>query len=129
MYLYPMQVRMDKWLWCVRLFKTRSKATDAIRGGKIKLNGEVIKPSREAKVGDIITFRRGVMHRKVEVKALLDKRVGAKLVDDYVIDHTPKAEFEKARMQRQVVFARRDRGSGRPTKKDRRDLEKWGEWE
>lgn len=124
-----MQVRVDKWLWCVRVFKTRSQATDALRGGKVKINGDVVKPSREAKVGDVIAYRRGVMQKKVEVKALLDKRVGAKLVEHYLIDHTPEEEYDKAKMQRQVVFAKRDPGTGRPTKKDRRDLDKWGEWE
>ncbi|TXC78608.1 RNA-binding S4 domain-containing protein [Luteibaculum oceani] len=124
-----MQVRLDKWLWCVRVFKTRSQATDALRGGKVKINGEVVKPSRETKIGDTISYRRGVIHKEIEVKALLDKRVGAKLVENYVIDHTPESEYIKAKMQRDIVFARRDRGTGRPTKKERRDLEKWGDWD
>ncbi|MGB0166071.1 MAG: RNA-binding S4 domain-containing protein [Luteibaculum sp.] len=120
---------MDKWLWCVRVYKTRSQATDAIRGGRIKVNGDIIKPSRIAKIGDRISYRRGSIQKQIEVKELLERRVGAKLVENYIIDHTPESEYLKAKMQRQIVFARRDKGAGRPTKKERRDLEKWGSWE
>lgn len=124
-----MQVRMDKWLWCVRVFKTRSQATDGVRGGKIKVNGDIVKPSKEVKIGDIITYRQGIITKTIEVKALLERRVGAKLVEDYLIDHTPEEEYIKAKQQRDIVYARRDAGSGRPTKKDRRDLKEWGEWD
>ena len=122
-------VRIDKWLWCVRLFKTRSQATEACKGGKVKLNGENTKPAREIKAGDVIEFTRGVLRKRIEVKQLLHRRVGAKLVDDYLIDHTPDEEYEKARLQRSMGQARRDPGTGRPTKKDRRDMEKWGMWD
>ncbi len=104
-------------------------ATDAVKGGRIKLNGDIVKPSREVKLGEKITYRQGIIQKEIEVIGLLDKRVGAKLVEQFVKDLTPESEYEKARQQRDVVFARRDRGAGRPTKKERRDLEKWGEWE
>ena len=122
-------MRIDKWLWCVRLFKTRSQATDACKGGKIRLNGVLPKPSKEVKPGDKITFTKGIIQYQVQVKELLKSRVGAKLVEDYLIDLTPKEEYEKAQKQRMMNQAVRDRGTGRPTKKDRRDLDSWDLWE
>ena len=123
------KVRIDKWLWCVRLFKTRSLATDAVNGGIVKLNDEIVKAGRAIKVNEVITFRRGPMTRTIKVKALLDKRVGAPLVENYIDDLTPEAEYEKAKLQRMANQGVRDRGDGRPTKKDRRSLDKWGEWD
>jgi len=123
------KVRVDKWLWCVRLFKTRTLATDAISGNIVKLNGDIIKPGRAAKVGDIITFKRGVLNRTVKITKLLDKRVGAPLVNEYLEDLTPQEEYDKATMQQMVMQGSRDRGAGRPTKKDRRSLDTWGEWD
>lgn len=122
-------MRIDKWLWCVRLFKTRSQATDACKGGKIRLNGVLPKPSKEVKPGDKITFSKGIILYQVQVKELLKSRVGAKLVEDYLTDLTPKEEYEKAQKQRMMNQAVRDRGSGRPTKKDRRDLDSWDLWD
>jgi ribosome-associated heat shock protein Hsp15 len=123
------RMRIDKWLWCVRLFKTRSISATAVKGGTIRLNDAVVKPSRELVIGDVISFRKGILFRKVEVKALLKGRVGAKLVEDYVIDLTPPEEYEKQKLQSALAFGTRDKGTGRPTKKDRRDLEEWGEWD
>lgn len=122
-------MRIDKWLWCVRLFKTRSLATDACKGGKIRLNGILPKPSKEVKPGDKITFSKGIIQYEVQIKELLKSRVGAKLVEDYLIDLTPKEEYEKAQKQRMMSQAVRDRGTGRPTKKDRRELDSWDLWD
>lgn len=123
------KVRIDKWLWCVRLFKTRTQATDAVSGGIVKLNGDIVKPGRATKIDDIITFRRGPLTRTVKVIKLLDKRVGAPLVELHLEDLTPPEEYDKAMMQRMANQGSRDRGAGRPTKKDRRSLDTWGEWD
>ena len=114
--------RIDKWLWAVRLYKTRTEAADACKGGKVKLDNEPVKPSRELKVNDVITVQQGPIKRTVKVKVLLEKRVGAKLVTDYLEDLTPQDEYEKLRMQRDLKIASYD-GKGRPTKKNRRDMD------
>ncbi len=116
--------RIDKWLWSVRLFKTRSQATEACRSGKITINEQTLKPSREARIGDVIVIRQGPLTKTVQVKELLKSRVGAKLVSDYMIDLTPEEEYIKLQMTREVNFEIRDRGMGRPTKKERRIIER-----
>jgi ribosome-associated heat shock protein Hsp15 len=120
------EVRIDKWLWAVRLFKTRTLAAVACKGDKVTINDEPVKPSRDIRVGEIITARLPNIKRTVKVKALLEKRIGAKLVDDYLEDLTPAEEYLKALQAStpQPGIPQRERGSGRPTKKDRRDLEK-----
>ena len=117
-------VRIDKWLWAVRLFKTRSQATDACRTNKVTIGDQPVKPSREVHVGDRIHLQTGPLNRQVEVKQLLEKRVGAKLVENYLIDHTPPEEYDRVKMMKSVNFEYRDRGLGRPTKKERRLIEK-----
>ena len=117
-------VRIDKWLWAVRLFKTRSQATDACRTGKILVDDQTVKPSREVHVGNRIKVSTGNIDRVVEVKALLHSRVGAKLVENYLIDHTPADEYERHKTMKAMNFEQRDRGVGRPTKKERRLIEK-----
>lgn len=121
-------VRIDKWLWAVRLFKTRSQAAEACKAGKVKLGGAPVKSSHDAKVGEIYEITMEQLYKTVEVKALLHNRVGAKLVSDYLADLTPAEEYERIQMIRQYNFERRDRGTGRPTKRERRDLDefKWG---
>jgi ribosome-associated heat shock protein Hsp15 len=119
------EVRIDKWLWAVRLYKTRSLATTACRAGHVKLQGDSIKPSHIVRIGQIFTARTGELNRTVKVLALLDKRVGPKLVAQYAEDLTPAAEYLRAAEDRTLPRApKRPKGAGRPTKKDRREMEK-----
>ncbi len=122
-------MRVDKFLWCVRVFKTRSIATDACKGGLVKLNNADTKPSKELKIGDSLTVTKGQMTLQLEVKTFPKSRVGAKLVEDHLINNTPEEEYEKMRRMRESAQFVRDRGAGRPTKKERRDLDKWGMWD
>ncbi len=116
--------RIDKWLWSVRLYKTRSQATEACRSGKVTIDNQALKPSREARIGDVVVLRQGPLTKTVQVKELLKSRVGAKLVPDYMVDLTPEEEYTKLQMTREVNFEIRDRGVGRPTKKERRIIER-----
>jgi ribosome-associated heat shock protein Hsp15 len=116
-------VRIDKWLWCVRLFRSRSLATEACRSGKVKSSDRILKPSHEVSIGDVYTILTGHIIRTVRVKALLPARVSAKLVPDFLEDLTPKEEFLKIDERRMMKQGIRPRGFGRPTKKERRDLE------
>lgn len=118
-------VRIDKFLWAVRLYKSRSIATEACDAGKVQANGQPAKPSRAVRIGDIITAIAGEIRRTIKVVALLDKRVGAKLVDQFVEDLTPDSEYSKPREKSFQPFAFRPKGSGRPTKKERRSLNKF----
>lgn len=117
-------VRIDKWLWAVRLFKTRSQATDACRGGKVKIDGHNVKPSREVNLGDEIEVQQGAIKKRVKVLQVVKNRVGAKLVADLAEDLTPIEEKEKLDMMRQLNYERREHGTGRPTKRDRREIDK-----
>jgi ribosome-associated heat shock protein Hsp15 len=117
------EVRIDKYLWSIRAFKTRSEATDACKGGKVRVNGNDIKPSRDVKVGDIIVVRKGAVTYTYKVIALVDKRQGAALVPNYAENLTPQEELDKLRAPVETFFLKRDRGAGRPTKKDRRQME------
>jgi len=116
-------VRIDKWLWAVRFYKTRTQAADACKGGKVKIDGVNTKPSREVKVGDIIEIHHNYIRRSIKVKQATKNRVAAKLVPDLMEDLTPASEFEKLEMMKQLNQEKRDRGAGRPTKKDRRTIE------
>lgn len=118
----PESVRLDKYLWSIRVFKSRSMASDACNGGKVKISGVSCKPSRVVKVGETISIKMSGIERTFKIKALLDKRVAAPLVADFCTDLTPESEIEKQKMLR-VKFEIRDAGSGRPTKKDYRDIE------
>ncbi len=121
-------VRIDKYLWAIRVFKTRTDATDACKGGKIRVNGLDIKPSRGVRVGDVIVARKGPVSYTYKVLKLVDKRQGAKLVPDYAENLTPQEELDKLRAPVETFFLKRDRGAGRPTKKDRRQMEMlWSE--
>ena len=117
-------VRMDKWLWAARLFKTRSMAADAIKGGKVKVDGNAIKPSREVKEGDVIQVQIDQLHKVVEVKTVIKNRVSAKQVPEVYNDLTPKEEYERIEFMHAFKAEWRDRGAGRPTKKERRLIEK-----
>lgn len=115
--------RIDKWLWSVRLFKTRSLATDACKGNKITIEGTPLKPSREVHPGDVIVIHGLEVTKTVEVKALLNNRVGAALVPQYLIDLTPEEEYNKLKIMKELNHEYRERGIGRPTKRERRMIE------
>jgi ribosome-associated heat shock protein Hsp15 len=117
-------VRIDKWLWAVRFYKTRTQAADACKGGKVKIDGVNAKPSREIKAGDVIELHHNYIRRTVKVKVAAKNRVAAKLVSGLMEDMTPAEEFEKLEMMKQLNQEKRDRGTGRPTKKDRRIIDK-----
>lgn len=116
-------IRIDKWLWAVRIFKTRSMATNACKAGKVKIDEQVVKPSREVKLEDEISVRIGAFTKKVKVIGLISRRVSAKIAIENVEDITEVEELEKLKMIRELNYERRDRGMGRPTKKERRDLD------
>ena len=116
-------VRIDKWLWAVRIYKTRSKATEACKKGRILIENLPAKPSREIHPGDIIEIKKAPITRKFKVLALAEKRMSAKLVDDFVEDITPPEEIELLETQKKMKWFSRKPGTGRPTKKDRRDLD------
>ena len=121
------EVRIDKYLWSIRVYKTRSEATDACKGGKIRLNGGDVKPSKTVKVGDVLVARKGPVTYTYRVLQLIDKRQGAKLVPIYAENLTPQEELDKLRAPVETFFLKRDRGTGRPTKKDRRQMDSlWG---
>ncbi len=117
------ELRIDKYLWSIRVYKTRTDATDACKGGKVRVNGADTKPSKSVKVGDVIVARKGAVTYTYKVLDLIDKRQGAKLVPKYAENLTPQAELDKLRAPVETFFLKRDRGAGRPTKKDRRQME------
>ena len=117
------EARIDKFLWAIRAFKTRTDATDACKGGKVKVAGVNAKPSKEVKPGDVLTVKKGSVTYTYKVLQPLERRVGAKLVPEYAQNLTPAAELEKLRAPVETFFITRDRGAGRPTKKDRREIE------
>lgn len=117
-------MRLDKWLWTVRLFKTRSQATEACKGGRIKMSGVNAKPSKEIRAGDQIDIVQSGIRKTVLVKQLSKNRVGAKLVPELMEDLTPTEELEKLEMARKINYERRQRGLGRPSKKDRRNIDR-----
>ena len=116
-------LRIDKWLWAVRIFKTRSQASEACKKGKVLIGDIQVKPSRVIKVGEIIFVKRPPLTYQYKVLGLLGKRQSAKIVIDYVEDITPESEKEKLDIQRFTGFEIRDRGVGRPTKRERRLIE------
>lgn len=124
-----MNCRLDKYVWAVRIAKTRSQASELISKGKIKLNASQVKPSRDAKEGDIISVSRNTAVFSYKILQLLDKRVGAKLVPDYLVDITPPEEIEKYKTYQMAQSAYRDYGTGRPTKHDRQDIEDFLNWD
>lgn len=119
-----METRIDKYLWAIRVFKTRSEAADACKSGKVKVNQLEAKPSRDVKENDLITVRKGSVFFTWRVIVPIDKRVGAALVPQYAEDLTPDQEREKLNAPFETIFMRRDRGTDRPTKKERRTLDR-----
>lgn len=122
-YFAPM--RIDKFLWCVRLFKTRSLATEAVRREQVQVNGRVVKPSVEVKPGDTFALREPPIWRSWEILSMPASRVGAKLVPGLMAERTPFEDLEKLEMARLVKAQHRSPGEGRPTKRDRRDMERF----
>ena len=118
-----MEVRLDKWLWAVRVFKTRSDAADACRTNRVLVNDAYAKPSREVKVGDVISVKKMPVVYQYRVVELVSSRQPAKNVPLYAADITPQSELDKLNVPRETIFIVRDRGTGRPTKKERRELE------
>lgn len=114
--------RLDKWLWCVRVFKTRPLATDACRAGKVLLGELEAKPGRDIHVGEIVTVRIGALTRTLKVTGLPRSRVAAKQLPEFLQDLTPPAEYERAKQAGIEHLLARQRGEGRPTKKDRREM-------
>lgn len=111
--------RLDVWLWSVRLFKTRTMATDAVKGGHIRVNGKPAKPAVQLKIGDLVTVRQPGWERQFEVRKLIVKRVGAPVAVECYVDHSPERPAHLS-----APVARRDRGAGRPTKRDRRAIDR-----
>ncbi len=118
-----MEVRLDKYLWAVRVFKTRSDAAEAIRNNRVSVNGAYAKPSREVKAGDTITVRRTMITYTYRVIALVSNRLPAKDVPQFCANITPQSELDKLNMPHETIFMFRERGTGRPTKKERRDID------
>ncbi len=116
-------VRVDKWLWAVRIFKTRSQATDACRKGHVSVEELPVKPSRIIHPGEIIRVRKDQVVRSFKVLKTAEKRMSAKFVPGVLEDVTPLGELEIIEMQKNMRWITRDKGTGRPTKKERRDLD------
>ena len=116
-------VRLDKYLWAVRIYKTRSDAADAIRNNKVTVNGAYAKPSRDAKIGDKIDVKKGMITYSFLVTDLVANRQPAKNVPLYCQDITPQSELDKLNVPRETIFVFRERGTGRPTKKERREID------
>lgn len=115
-------VRIDKWLWAVRIFKTRNQASEACRAGKVKVDQQIVKPSRVVHLHDVISVNMGFLTRTIQVKALVINRLPARLVPEYANDLTPQEEYERQKRIRETNFEVRGRGLGRPTKKQRRQI-------
>jgi ribosome-associated heat shock protein Hsp15 len=119
----PESIRIDKWLWATRLFKSRSLATEACQAGHVKIAGLSVKPARVVRPGEIIQTLAGRVQRTVKVLAVLEKRVGAKSVGEYLEDLTPPEAYERARSEKAQPLFHYPKGWGRPTKKQRRQME------
>jgi len=117
------EVRIDKWLWAVRLFKTRTLASEACKKGKVIIQNIQVKPSRNVKVGDVISIKRNPILFSFKVLALSENRMNAKLVSGFVENVTTPDQLELMELAKLAGQSGRDRGAGRPTKKERRDLE------
>ena len=121
------KVRLDRFLWATRFYKTRSLSTDACKRNWVSVNDLVAKPSKEVRLGDIIKLKKSSYYRSLKIKTLLDKRVGASKIEDYIEDITPPEEIEKEREhnQNRKFFNLSTAHKGRPSKKQRRDLEEF----
>jgi ribosome-associated heat shock protein Hsp15 len=122
-------MRIDKFLWDVRVYKTRTLATEACRNGRVSIREQEVKPAREVAVGDVIVIKLHAYTRTIQIVDFPKSRVGAKLLPNYIIELTPKEEFKKLDMVRERLVLQRPKGTGRPTKRDRRELDEWMEEE
>lgn len=122
-----MEVRIDKWLWAMRVFKTRTIATEACKKGRVMMGGVPVKPSRAIKEGDIIEVRKPPITYTFRVKATTQNRLGAKLVPDYLENITPQSQYDLLEMTRISGFVDRRKGLGRPTKRDSREMSRFKE--
>jgi ribosome-associated heat shock protein Hsp15 len=120
-------MRIDKYLWCIRVFKTRSIATTACKKGQIKIDAKSVKPSRDIFGGELLVIRKNQINYQIKALSLPESRVGAKLLDQYRKDVTPKEAFEKTELLKFAKDYYRKKGTGRPTKKDRRDIDNYQE--
>ena len=116
-------VRIDKYVWAIRLYKTRSEATEACNGNKVLLNGSPVKPSKAVKAGDTVSVRKGAAQFTYRVLQPAEQRMGAVKVPEFAENLTPQSELDKLHAPRETFFVKRDRGAGRPTKKDRREMD------
>ena len=121
------EARIDKWLWAARIYKTRTLASDACKNGRITINGVLAKPSRTVKVGDLVGVKKSPITYSFRVLQTIEKRVGAKLLPEVFENVTPPEQYELLEMNRISGFVDRARGTGRPTKKDRRALDDFAE--
>ena len=121
------EVRIDKWLWAVRLFKTRTTAAEACKKGRVTIKGVIAKPARMIAIGDVVDVRKPPVVYSFKVLDVTERRMGAKLVADFMVDVTAPSQLEILEMAKMTGFVDRARGTGRPTKKDRRDLEGFSE--
>lgn len=122
-----MEVRVDKWLWAMRVFKTRTIATEACKKGRVSLGGMAVKPSRPVKEGDIIDVKKPPITYTFRVKAVTQNRLGAKLVPDYLENLTPQSQYDLLEMTKIASFVDRRKGLGRPTKKEGREMKQFRE--
>ena len=120
-----MEIRVDKFLWAIRIYNTSSIATDACKCGRVKMNGVEVKPSRMFHVGDVFTIRKGPITYTYRILQLWSNRLAAKMVPNYIEDITPPEQLELLELARYAAQSGRDRGTGRPTKKDRREIEQF----
>lgn len=116
------ETRLDKWLWAVRVFKTRAEATAQCRNGRVQVNGLDAKPGRAVHAGEVVTAKVGIVTRTLKVVGVPCSRVGAKQLPEFMSDHTPATEYDRARQASLEHMLARERGKGRPTKKDRREM-------
>ena len=121
------KIRVDKWLWAIRFYKKRSQARSACQSGKIKINNKRIKPSKTLQIGDLITIQKGFVKYKYEVKGIIEKRVSSTYAKENYLDLTPKEELIKQKFNTFSIQNKRKKGQGRPTKKERRTLDKLSE--
>ncbi len=117
-------IRIDKWLWCIRAFKTRSLAAEACKNGNVTVNGNDAKPGRDVHVGDTVAFRQGILTRTLKAVVLPHSRVAAKELVNLIVDLTPAEEYEKLKRAEVELLPIRERGAGRPTKRDRRETDR-----
>jgi ribosome-associated heat shock protein Hsp15 len=117
--------RLDRWLWAVRVCKTRPLATEACRRGAVEINGLTAKPARPVHNGDVVIVRQPTLTRTLKVVGVPASRVGAKLLPNYLVDLTPPEEFERQRLRGLESVLTREKGAGRPTKRDRRSLDRF----